>query len=94
MWAGRSAGTWSLLQAGELPAAAAAAVPQGCAWCLQAFRKDAAGRTLKLWLDLQTAVSALYDSSLGSKYADKAPVSADHQRNGPTQPACYDALCV
>lgn len=48
---------------------------QSCASCLQAFRKDMAGRTLKLWLDLQTAVSALYDSSLGSKYADKAPVS-------------------
>ena len=58
--------------------AAAAAVSHSCAWCLQAFHKDAAGRTLKLWLDLQTAVSALYDSSLGSKYADKAPVSTDH----------------
>ena len=66
-----------LLQAGELPAAAADADFQSWGWCLQAFRRDAAGRTLKLWLDLQTAVSALYDSSLGSKYADKAPVSTD-----------------
>ena len=68
----------TLQQAADLLVAAAAALARSCAWCLQAFRKDAAGRTLKLWLDLQTAVSALYDSSLGSKYADKAPVSTDH----------------
>ena len=94
MWAG----TCSLLQAGDLPAAAAAAVPHSCAWCLQAFRKDAAGRTLKLWLDLQTAVSALYDSSLGSKYADKAPVSTDHRTNGhpslPITMLCSIGLCL